>query len=61
MKPNMNDPIFVDFNTVSFKDWSQTHYDHKKKYQENEDEGRIFRWVVCQDCKQMYFLGEYTT
>ena len=54
-----SDRVFVDFNTISFSDWSIKHRECKKRYEENKDESRVFRFVRCIDCGQMYYLGEY--
>ena len=54
-----NDNVFVDFNTIAFKDWSLMHSVHKKQYQETSDGDRRFRFVKCIDCGQLYYLGEY--
>ena len=54
-----NDNVFVDFNTMSFSDWVQGHYQHKRQYQENREDNRVFRFVRCIDCGVMYYLGEY--
>ena len=56
---NNHDKVFVDFNTIAFKDWSRVHYVHEKQYQETEDGDRRFRFVKCVDCGQLYYLGEY--
>jgi hypothetical protein len=53
------DKIFVDIRSISFSEWSQFHEKHKKRYSETNDEDRYFRWVICTECNQMYFLGEY--
>jgi hypothetical protein len=51
-------PIFPNFKVITFKEWSMQHKEHKKEIDIMEAEGRKFRFCVCLECGEYYYMGE---
>lgn len=55
----MEDIKFVDFRVVKLKDWLNDHRDCDKETIVGKGKcSDGFRFIVCKDCKEAYFVGK---
>lgn len=51
-------PIFPNFKVITFKEWAEKHKDHKKETNIMEADNRKFRFAICLECEEYYYMGE---
>ena len=54
----MKNYVFIDFRVTPLKDWLVEHEGHSVEQVIGTEDNKQFRFIKCEDCKEVYYNGK---